>query len=112
MVLSKNRKFIGFELDENYYGIASEKINTKVMENLKELLRSGRVVIFDNERSFALGNFKRAECSFRDKPINPWNNGYKLELNGEILIHDTRFDIFVNKLEELKRTWNLEVKSW
>jgi hypothetical protein len=35
------------------------------MENLKQLLKSGRVVVFDNEATFT-DDFRSAECSFRD----------------------------------------------
>ncbi len=81
------------------------------MENLKELLKSGKVVVFDNERTFT-DDFRSAECSFIDEAVNAWGNGFKIEFNGAIVVSSTRFDVFERKLNQLKEDWNLELKSW
>jgi hypothetical protein len=81
------------------------------MENLKQLLKSGKVVVFDNETTFING-FRSAECSFRDEPVNAWANGFKIEFNGAVVVSSTRFDVFERKLEQLKKDWNLQLKSW
>ncbi len=81
------------------------------MENLKQLLRSGKTVVFDNERTFE-DDFRSAECTFRDEPTHTWANGFQIEFNGFIVVHSTRFDVFERKLEQLKKGWNLELKSW
>lgn len=81
------------------------------MENLKQLLKSGKVVVFDNETTFT-DDFRSAECSFRDEPVNAWANGFKIEFNGAVVVSSTRFDVFERKLEQLKKDWNLELKSW
>ena len=62
------------------------------MENLKQLLKSGKVVVFDNETTFN-DDFRSAECSFRDEPVNAWANGFKIEFNGEVVVSSTRFDV-------------------
>ena len=81
------------------------------MENLKELLRLGKTVVFDNERTFT-DDFRSAECTFRDEKLNAWANGFKIEFNGQIVVSSTRFDVFERKLEQLRKDWNLELKSW
>jgi formylmethanofuran dehydrogenase subunit E-like metal-binding protein len=81
------------------------------MENLKQLLKSGKVVVFDNETTFT-DDFRSAECSFRDEQINAWANGFKIEFNGAVVVSSTRFDVFERKLEQLKKDWNLQLKSW
>ena len=81
------------------------------MENLKQLLKSGRVVVFNNETTFT-DDFRSAECSFRDEPVNAWANGFKIEFNGAVVVSSTRFDVFERKLEQLKKDWNLQLKSW
>lgn len=78
---------------------------------MKQLLMNGKVVVFDNERTFT-DDFMSAECSFRDSPVNAWANGFKIEFNGQIVVNSTRFDVFLRKLEQLKKDWNLELKSW
>jgi formylmethanofuran dehydrogenase subunit E-like metal-binding protein len=81
------------------------------MENLKQLLKSGKVVVFDNETTFT-DDFRSAECSFRDEALNAWANGFKIEFNGAVVVSSTRFDVFERKLEQLKKDWNLQLKSW
>ncbi len=85
------------------------------MENLKQLLKCGKTVVFDNEifcEKNQLDNFRVAECSFRDEPVNAWANGFKIEFNGAVVVSSTRFDVFERKLEQLKKDWNLQLKSW
>jgi len=83
------------------------------MENLKELLKSGKEVVFNNERTFNTDEgFRVALCSFRDEARNSLANGFKIEFNGAIVVSSTRFDVFERKLEQLKKDWNLELKSW
>lgn len=81
-----------------------------IPENLNQLLRSGKEVIFDNERTFK-DDFRSANCTFRDEPVNAWANGFIIDFNGERSTF-RRFDEFERKLEQLKSDWNLELKSW
>ena len=81
------------------------------MENLKQLLKSGKIVVFDNETTFT-DDFRSAECSFRDESVNSWANGFKIDFNGAVVVSSTRFDVFERKLEQLKKDWNLQLKSW
>ncbi|WP_026715219.1 hypothetical protein [Flavobacterium daejeonense] len=81
------------------------------MENLKEVLKSGKEVVFDNERTFNSDDgFRVALCSFRDESRNSWANGFKIEFNGAIVVSSTRFNVFKKKLEQLIKDWNLELK--
>ncbi len=81
------------------------------MENLKQILKSGKVVIFDNECT-SDDDFRSAKCTFRDENKNTWANGFQIEFNGAIVVHSTRFDVFERKLNQLRKDWNLEIKSW
>lgn len=81
-----------------------------IPENLKELLRSGKEVSFDNERTFK-DDFRSAICSFRDEPVNAWANGFNIDFNGKRFTF-RRFDEFKRELERLKNEWGLELKSW
>ncbi len=81
-----------------------------IPENLKQLLKSGKEVVFDNETTF-IDNFRSANCTFRDEPVNSWSNGFVIDFNGKRLTF-RRFDEFERELERLKKDYNLELKSW
>jgi len=83
------------------------------MENLKELLKQGQTVIFDNDRFCTENesdNFRVAECGFRNETKNTWANGFKIQFNGALLTFKT-FKSFENRLNELKRCWSLELNE-
>lgn len=81
------------------------------MENLKELLKQGQTIIFDND-AFCNENqsddFRIAQCHFVNEKINTWANGFKIEFNGKLIHSSKTFKSFENKLNELKRCWTLE----
>jgi hypothetical protein len=81
-----------------------------IPENLKQLLKSGKEVIFDNERT-SIDDFRSAKCTFREERVNSWANGFVIEFNGSFFTFKT-FSAFERKLEQLKLDWNLELKSW
>lgn len=69
---------------------------------LKDNLKKGKEIIFDNERTFT-DDFRSLECTF--------SNGFNIFFNGANFNFKT-FDAFFKKFEQLKRDWNLELKSW
>ena len=79
-------------------------------EFLKNNLKEGKEIIFDNERTF-IDDFRRMECAFKKDNKNAWANGFKIHFNGESFSFKT-FDAFFRKFEKIKSNWNLELKSW
>lgn len=79
-------------------------------ELLKQSLKDGKEVIFDNERAFT-DDFRSMECSIRDEARNSWANGFKIHFNGANFTFKT-FNAFFKKVEQLKDNFNLELKSW
>ena len=77
---------------------------------LKQNLKKGKEIIFDNERTFTDG-FLSMECTFRNEAKNAWANGFKISFNGANFSFKT-FDAFFKKFEQLKTDFNLELKSW
>lgn len=81
---------------------------------LKQHLKEGKEIIFNNEKwcedTFS-DDFRIAECTFRNENKNTWANGYKISFNGAYYSYKT-FDAFLKKLTQLKKDWNLELKSW
>lgn len=80
------------------------------MENLKERLKAGEVVSFDNSKANP-DDHRTAECSFRDSSSNIWANGFKIDFNGELLISTKCFKTFNRRLDKLKEKWNLEPQA-
>jgi hypothetical protein len=80
------------------------------MENLKQLLKDGQTIIFDNEQfceRTQSDDFRIAECSFRNETTNTWANGFKIQFNGALFSFKT-FNAFEKKLDQLKDDFNLE----
>ena len=77
---------------------------------LKQQLKKGKEIIFDNERTFT-DDFRSMECIFRNETKNTWANGFNISFNGKIFSFKT-FDAFFKKFTQLKNDWNLELKKW
>lgn len=77
---------------------------------LKQHLKEGKEIIFDNERTFT-DDFRSMECTFRNETKNASANGFKISFNGANFRFKT-FDAFFKKFEQLKTDFNLELKSW
>ena len=84
------------------------------MKNLKQLLKNGQTIIFDNEQ-FCERNqnddFRSAECSFRNQTTNTWANGFEIRFNGAFFTFKT-FNAFEKKLNQLKEDFNLELNEF
>lgn len=83
------------------------------METLKQLLKDGQTIIFDNEQFCEITNsddFRIAECSFRNETTNTWSNGFKIQFNGGLFSFKT-FTAFDKKLSQLKNDFNLELNE-
>jgi len=77
---------------------------------LKQHLKEGKEIIFDNERTFTY-DFMSMECSLRNETKESWANGFKIRFNGANFSFKT-FGAFFKKFNQLKEDYNLELKSW
>lgn len=84
------------------------------MENLKDRLKQGEIIIFDNgllcEQSQS-DDFRSAELSFYKNNKHQWANGFKILFNGQPLSFKT-FKAFENKLNQLTTDFNLELNNF
>ena len=84
------------------------------MENLKQLLKEGQTIIFDNDQFCVKMNtddFRSAECSFRNEKTTTWANGFEIRFNGAFFTFKT-FNAFEKKLNQLKDDFNLELNQF
>ena len=92
-------------------GQYDKETKTNIMKDfLKQHLKEGKEIIFDNETTFT-DDFRSMECTFRSEPLNSWANGFNIHFNGANFSFKT-FDAFFKKFMQLKTDWNLELKSW
>jgi len=77
---------------------------------LKNNLKEGKTIVFNNESTFT-DDFRIMECSFRNESRNTWANGFNISFNGVSFTYKT-FNAFFKKFEQLKKDWNLQLKSW
>ena len=79
------------------------------MNNLKERLKQGETIIFNNEL-FCTENqsddFREAYLEFINKDKYNWVNGYKIYFNGGYYSYKT-FTSFKRKLDQLINDFNL-----
>lgn len=82
-------------------------------EFLKQQLKQGETVTFDNEafnEAIQSDDFRSMECSLRNEKNNTWANGFKIIFNGQFHSFKT-FNAFFKKVEQLVRDFNLEIKT-
>ena len=85
------------------------KTNKNKMTNLKERLKNGETIIFDNELFCSDNNiddFRQANCRYMEYEANSWANGFKISFNGADYSFKT-FSAFNNKLSQLTNDFNL-----
>jgi len=73
----------------------------------KKSLIAGKTFIFNNEvfvENSECGIMK-AECDFK-------NNHFRILFNGKFVNISVTFEAFEKKLLQLKKDWNLQLKSW
>jgi hypothetical protein len=113
---SKNKLKINLKkFAQSKYGcifVPAIKLNTKtkIMENLKQLLKQGQTIIFDNTEFCETNqsdDFRSAECGFRNENTNTWANGFEIRFNGAFFSFKT-FNAFDKKLNQLKEDFNLK----
>jgi hypothetical protein len=83
------------------------------MKNLKELLKQGQSIIFDNEQfneRMQTDDFRSGECTFRNETSNTWGNGFEIRFNGAFFTFKT-FNAFEKKLNQLKSDFHLELNE-
>jgi len=77
------------------------------MEHLKTSLLAGKTVILNNELFC-----ENSDCGIREAECTFENNHFRIWFNGKFVHISITFESFQRKLEQLKKDWNLQLKSW
>jgi hypothetical protein len=77
------------------------------MEHLKSSLLAGKTIVFNNEIFAETSDcgIMEAECDFK-------NNHFRIWFNGKFVNVSITFEAFEKKLLQLKKDWDLQLKSW
>lgn len=79
-------------------------------QEIKNEIKKGKEIIFDNEMTFT-DNFISMECNFKIDKKNNWANGFNIQFNGKLFSFKT-FDAFFKKFSQLKKDFNLDLKTF
>lgn len=79
-------------------------------ELIKNSLNTNNKVVFNNETTYEESFYKMTLSKVIDSR-NSWANGFYIEFNGKIYSFKT-FLAFYKKVVQLKKDYNLELKSW
>lgn len=79
-------------------------------ELIQNSLNTNNKVVFNNERNYKDNLYQMTLSKVVDVK-NSFRNGFYIEFNKKLYYSKT-FNTFYKKVEQLKKDYNLELKSW